>query len=184
MAEGSTTAPATGFTQEQVNSMVANARRDIEAKYADYDDLKKKAQDAEAAVEAQKSDLQKLQGTVDQLATDLKDERLNGLKSTVAAAAKLSPAQAAYLKGSTQEELQASAAKLQEDFGIKPAGTTDDGGADGADGDQQTTTTGGDQQQQTTRRPVDQLQSAGSTVTTTAPDESDPDKLADLIGRR
>lgn len=185
MTEQQTTSTAGTFTQEQVNSIVANAKREVEAKFADYADLKKRAEDAEAAAEAQKTELQKLQGSVDQLANDLKDERLAGIKKDVATAAKLTPAQAAYLKGSTIEELTASAAQLQADFGIKvdeSTGGDGDGGQTTDDGGQQTSTT--TTTPPATRRPVDTLTGGGTTVSTSAPDESDPAKLADMIGRR
>ena len=47
------------FTQEEVNSMLAKERRDTEAKFAGYADLKAKAEEYDKQVEAGKSELER-----------------------------------------------------------------------------------------------------------------------------
>lgn len=64
--EGSTAEnqPAGGsqqFTQEEFNRLVAREKRELRAKYADYDDLKAKAEQLDAIEEAKKSELEKAQ---------------------------------------------------------------------------------------------------------------------------
>ena len=49
------------FTQEEVNSLLAKERRDTQAKFPDYEDLKAKAAQLDAIEEANKSDLEKAQ---------------------------------------------------------------------------------------------------------------------------
>lgn len=53
------TAEPKTFTQEEVNSIVAGRLADERKKYADYSELKKKAEAFEAYEEGQKSELQK-----------------------------------------------------------------------------------------------------------------------------
>ena len=47
------------FTQEEVNAIVGRRVAETSAKYADYEELKTKAQAFDAAEEASKSELQK-----------------------------------------------------------------------------------------------------------------------------
>ena len=56
-----TTAPERTFTQEEVNRMQAQTRRDERNKYGDYNDLKARAAKAEELEQAQLSDAQKLE---------------------------------------------------------------------------------------------------------------------------
>lgn len=49
------------FTQEEVNAMIAKRVNTEKSKFADYEDLKKKALQYDALEEANKTDLQKLQ---------------------------------------------------------------------------------------------------------------------------
>jgi hypothetical protein len=49
------------FTQEEVNSLLAKERRDTQAKYPDYEDLKAKAAKLDELEEANRSDLEKAQ---------------------------------------------------------------------------------------------------------------------------
>ena len=56
-----TTAPERTFTQEEVNRMQAQTRRDERNKYGDYNDLKARAAKADELEQAQLSDAQKLE---------------------------------------------------------------------------------------------------------------------------
>ena len=56
-----TPAPEQTFTQEQVNRMQAQTRRDERGKFADYGDLKARAAKADELEQAQLSDTQKLE---------------------------------------------------------------------------------------------------------------------------
>ena len=49
------------FTQEEFNRLVAREKRELRAKYADYDDLKAAKAELDAIREAQKTDLEKAQ---------------------------------------------------------------------------------------------------------------------------
>lgn len=49
------------FTQEEFNRLVAREKRELRAKYADYDDLKAKAAQLDAIEESKKSELEKAQ---------------------------------------------------------------------------------------------------------------------------
>ena len=55
------TAPARTFTQEEVNRMQAQTRRDERGKFSDYGDLKARAAKADELEQAQLSDTQKLE---------------------------------------------------------------------------------------------------------------------------
>jgi hypothetical protein len=89
---------------------------------------------AEAA-SANKSDMDKLTATVQQLSADLAEERRKSMVAEIAAAKGLSPAQAKRLTGSTRDELEADADDIVEAFGIKSDKGKDDDKADTADKD-------------------------------------------------
>jgi hypothetical protein len=57
----SQSADGSQFTQEEFNRLVAREKRELRAKYADYDDLKAKAAQLDAIEEAKKSELEKAQ---------------------------------------------------------------------------------------------------------------------------
>lgn len=181
MADEGTT---TGFTQAQVDSMIANAVHKARQEFADYDELKvaKEAADQQAA--AQKSQLEQLTGKVTDLTDALAKRDQDALRMQVATAAKLTPQQAKFLTGKTEAELQASALEVRETFGLKDEEATEgaEGAAEGAAGSSQQQAPPAQQQPQT-RRPQD-LAAAGGTVHTGTPDEMDPGKLADMIGSR
>ena len=49
------------FTQDEFNSLIAREKRELRSKYADYDELKAKAEQLDALKEAEKTDLEKAQ---------------------------------------------------------------------------------------------------------------------------
>lgn len=173
-----TTTPAATFTQQQVDSIVANARREAEAKFADYAELKGKVDAAEAKEREAQTALEQLSGQVTKLTDSLAERDQQALRNQVALAKKLTPEQAEFLSGKTEAELSASADKVRTTFGIK-----DEAPAEGDEPVQPTTTTTTTGNQPHTRRPTDGLTAGGAPVTTGAPEETSPEKLADLLGR-
>mgnify|MGYP002547575064 CR=1 FL=1 len=101
------------FTQDEVNSIIADRLTRERAKYADYDDLKAKAQQFDAAQEAGKTELQKANEKAaklqEQLDTLTKANTLRELRSKVAAATGV-PAE--LLSGDTEEACTAQAQHL------------------------------------------------------------------------
>lgn len=132
--EGNTNTPAGGgsevktFTQDEVNRIVDERLKRERAKFSDYDELKRKAAEADTS----KSELQKLTETVNQLKDDLTEERHKSLRTDVAQAKGLSAAQARRLTGKSREELEADADDMIATFGIKkPSEEGEPGGNDG-----------------------------------------------------
>ncbi|MEU5950333.1 DUF4355 domain-containing protein [Micromonospora sp. NPDC047465] len=137
------------FTQADVDRIVRERLAREREKYADYDELKSKAGEADK----NKSALDKLLEKVSGLEERASKAEAAALRADVAQAKGLTPAQAKRLHGSTREELEADADELLSMF--KPAeGKGGDGGKDGdgkgtGDGDGgkggvDTSTTGGD----------------------------------------
>ncbi|WP_189079249.1 hypothetical protein [Mangrovihabitans endophyticus] len=110
------------FTQADVDRIVRERIGREREKYADYDDLKQQAAEADKNKSAMDKLLEKVSGLEDRAA---KAEAQN-LRNAVAAAKGLSAKQAKRLQGSTREELEADADELLADW--KPAG---DGKGDG-----------------------------------------------------
>lgn len=103
------------FTQEDVNKMMGEVRREARSKYKDYDELKAKAEKYTQLQEANKTEAEKIQERLTQLEkenTELKQqqEHLN-LVNEVSREKKVP---AALLFGSTKEELESSADALIE----------------------------------------------------------------------
>ena len=94
-------------SQEAFDKRVAARIARERAKYADYNDLKTKAQKLEEIESASKSEAQKAQEQVAQLQKELEAERFNTVRNRVASKHGV-PAH--RISGSTEEELDASAA--------------------------------------------------------------------------
>lgn len=98
------------FTQDEVNELVGKARteerRKVTSKYADYDDLKAKA-------EASRT----LEDRVAEIERQARDAETRALRAEVANAKGLTPSQAKRLIGATREELEADADELLRDLG-------------------------------------------------------------------
>ncbi|MBA9002017.1 capsid assembly scaffolding protein Gp46 family protein [Thermomonospora cellulosilytica] len=136
MSDDTTTTPAAPaektFTQAELDRIVAERLRREREKYADYDDLKARAQ----AADASKSELQKLAERVEAAEKRAADMEAKALRAEVAQAKGLTPAQAKRLTGTTREELEADADELLEVFGGRKDSGGKDGGTDtGADKD-------------------------------------------------
>ena len=65
------------FTQEEVNAMMAERVKREQSKFADYEDLRKKAEKYDQAQEASKSEIQKLTEKITGLETELKTSKKN-----------------------------------------------------------------------------------------------------------
>lgn len=114
--------------------MLANERRKTEAKFAGFEDFKAKAEQFDAAQEAQKSDLQKAQDalaavTAERDSLKSAQERAKWV-GEVAEETKLPASTVSMLSGKDKEELMEQAKKLAPDFaepvrgeGGKPAKT-------------------------------------------------------------
>lgn len=133
MPEEGETTPATApegrtFTQADVDRIVEDRLKRERAKYSDYDDLKKRAAEADT----NKSELQKLTETVTKLKDDLGEERQRSVRTEVARKTGLSLAKVERLKGDTEDELLADAEQV---FDVKPGdGKTATGSTEGATG--------------------------------------------------
>ncbi|MFW6091495.1 MAG: capsid assembly scaffolding protein Gp46 family protein [Actinomycetota bacterium] len=178
------------FTQDEVNRIVEDRLKRERAKFSDYDELRRRAEEADKS----KSDIEKLTETVSQLKSDLGEERQRSLRAEVAQAKGLTPRQARRLTGSTKEELEADADEILEDFGVKRDGGGNGGGSGetGQSGDggetgetesgksDEGSEAGGDSRSIGT--PREKLRSGGS-VPKAEPEEMDPRKLAEAIPR-
>lgn len=183
MAEDTVTGEKT-FTQDEVNKIVAERLKREREKYADYDELKARAADADRS----KSALDKLAEQVKSLEERAAKAELAALRAEVAEAKGLTAKQARRLQGSTREELLADADELLAEW--RPA-AADKGGDSGGDKDSSGSddgkpvtarATGGDSQSGTRTRPREALRS-GTAVPSSGPDETDPMKLAAMVPR-
>lgn len=168
--------------------MIAAEVKKVREQFADYDELKAAATDADKS----KSQLDKVSEQLAALTSRAEKAEFAVTRNEVIRAKGLSAKQARRLTGSTQAELEADADDLLESFPEKPGtggsgttgtdGTTDGGDTDGEqDNEQDGASTGS--RSSTRGRPREQLRS-GTPVTTREPEETDPMKLAALIPRR
>lgn len=122
--------PERTFTQAEMDAVIGDRLARERAKYADYNDLKAKAQAYDAAQEADKSDLQKATERADALEKELNALKTANqereLKDKVSAETGVP---ASLLRGSTEDELKAQAqaildfAKPQKGYpAVKDAG--------------------------------------------------------------
>lgn len=104
------------FTQADVDAAVekiaakirAEERRKVSEKYADYDDLKKRAEGAKS-----------LEDRVAEIEKQAKESEHRALRAEIANAKGLTASQAKRLVGSTREELEADADELLKDIGAQ-----------------------------------------------------------------
>jgi wobble nucleotide-excising tRNase len=103
------------FTQEEVNGIVAERLNRDRQKFADYEDLKKKAEEFDKLQEANKSELQKATERAAAL-----EKELNGLKKAEEVriirenVAKETGIPAHLLTGTTEEECKAQATAIAD----------------------------------------------------------------------
>jgi hypothetical protein len=107
------------FTQEQVNDLLARQKGDVQRRFADYDDLKQRAEKL-AEIEAEKqTDLERLTSERDGLKETLTPLQTENLRLRVALDKKVPPPLIDRLKGGTKEEMEADADELLKFVGGK-----------------------------------------------------------------
>lgn len=120
--ESETTTPPTGeegktLTQADIDRIVEDRLKRERAKFADYSDLKAKAEKLEELEASQQSEVEKLANRIAE-AEKARDVAVSeALRLRVTSAKGLTPEQAEFLTGSTQEEIEAQADKLLAAFG-------------------------------------------------------------------
>jgi hypothetical protein len=199
MTDDSASGSTKTFTQADLDrAAAAGAQRERQRaaeKYADYDDLKAKA-DAAAANE---SKLDKLVTQVEALTGRAEKAETENLRRTVADEFGLTAREARRLSGKTADELRADAEEMVEDLGIDvkarkagkagttaPKGEATDGETEGgetAQDDEETPATSRQTPPAARMRPRENLRS-GAPRTETAPVETNPLKLVENIPRR
>lgn len=176
--------PTTGkteetFTRAQVRAMIAAEVRKAREGFADYDDLKARAAEADKS----KTQLDKVLEKLTQAEERTKKLEAAQTRSSVIAAKKLPANLAKWLPtGGTEEELTSKADELLADW--KASGGKIDGEDDGnteQDGNEGKATPPA-QPAARTGRPREDLRS-GAPTTAREPEETDPLKLAALIPR-
>lgn len=143
------------FTQAELDRIIADRLKREASKYADYDELKAKADKFDEHEAANKSEVDKLREQVETLTKSQTAAEAKALRAEVAMAKGLTDAQAKRLSGSTREELEADADELVEMFkgqGNNPPPSN---------------------------RPKPNL--AGGSDPTEVPEETDPKKLAESV---
>lgn len=110
--------PTKTFTQDQVNALLADQKRKASEKFADYGDLKSKAEQLDKIQEENKSELQKALDRAESAEKATAAATTQAARATVAAT-KGVPVD--LLSGTTQAELEASADAL---LAFKGTGTT------------------------------------------------------------
>jgi len=95
------------FSQDQLNALVADAKRKEREKFADYDDLKTKAATLDEIEQSSKTETQKALDKAAELETELNKYRTKDQVTQWAAEiTKDSEIPASVLRGSTKEELE------------------------------------------------------------------------------
>ena len=107
--EGKQEAPPKTFTQDQVNSFLADQKRKITSAYADYDQIKADAVELAKIREADKTELQKAQERAEAAEKRAVEAEFAALRGRVAASKGVP---ASSLTGTTEDELTASADEL------------------------------------------------------------------------
>lgn len=116
------------LSQADVDRIVQQRLAREREKFADYDDVKAKAAELDKIREAEKTDLEKLQGQYEEL-LGKHSQTEHRLRITRAAAKHgLSEDAAAFLHGETDEEVDAAAAKLAALTSAATNGGESDGG--------------------------------------------------------
>uniref|UniRef100_A0AAU8GMK0 Scaffolding protein n=1 Tax=Mycobacterium phage Farewell TaxID=3158893 RepID=A0AAU8GMK0_9CAUD len=113
-----------GFTQEQVNAMIAAERREVEAKFQGFDDYKSKAEQFDQLTAEQKSEIQQATEAANDFRSKWEAEQKARAKletqlqrQQIAATKHLDPDLWDRVRGNTPEEIEADVQKLVEKFG-------------------------------------------------------------------
>lgn len=108
------------YTQEQLNAVLADHKKRIQAQFADYDDIKAQLATAQEASEAKVSEVATITTERDSLQSELTAKEMEALKLRVAMEKSVPAELIDRLKGSTAEELQADADVLLK--AVRPSG--------------------------------------------------------------
>lgn len=176
------------FTQAEVDKLVRDRLTRERGKYADYDDLKARAAEADKG----KTQLDKIEAQLAEMTKQAEKSAREVLIRDVADELKISVKQAKRLSGTTREELLADGREFLEEFKPAQRKSTNDGDANG-DGDDDDSSDDDDDKgssdngrqaepPQRRSRPRENLRS-GAPMTGGKPEETNPLKLAELIPR-
>lgn len=117
-----TEAPAEELTPDQLRAALTKARREAAAKRVENKTLKAAADELQVIKDSQKTEYEKLVERAERAEAEANAARHERLARSVAKEAGLDPDLAEFLKGSTEDELRASAEKLKSKAGSpKPA---------------------------------------------------------------
>lgn len=141
-------------SQEDLDRIVQSRLARERSKFADYDDLKTKAEEFDKLQDSQKTELQKASDTATKAVARAEAAELKALRLEVAAGKGLSPSQAKRLVGKTKEELEADADELLDSFKDEGSGSS---------------------KAPPGKRPTERLSGGGDP--SEEPDETDPEKL-------
>lgn len=100
------------FNQEQVNALLAEQKRKEREKFAGYDDLKKKAEQFDAAQEAAKSEQERAADAARKAQADADSARSEALRYKAAATHKVDPDYFDLLGSGTEEEIASRAERV------------------------------------------------------------------------
>jgi hypothetical protein len=167
------------FTQAEVDQIVKDRLTRERAKFADYDELKAKAAEADKSA----TQLDKIQQQLEAVSQRAEQSERQAMIREVADELKISVKQASRLSGKTKEELLSDGREFLEDFA--PKGRTNEGGNDdaGSNSDDSATTSPARETTAPSRgRPKETLRT-GAPLTRSEPEETNPLKLAELIPR-
>lgn len=119
------------FTQDEVNEMMGKVRREARGKFADYDELKAKAERYDAAEEAAKTELERANERAAKAEAELKEAREREERAALLRrVSEDTGVPTGLLKGSTEEELRDSAKAVAAYAASKrPEYPADKGGA-------------------------------------------------------
>jgi hypothetical protein len=181
------------FTRAQVRAMIGAEVKKVREQYADYDDLKARAAEADKS----KSAIERIEAKLDETTKRAEKAEREALVREVADELGVSVRMARKFDGKTREEMLADGRDTLSDMGIEPDkgkrkakdettdGDTDDsagnetGSGDGeAGGQQETERTAPTPRRQ--RRPVERLRS-GAPATESKAEETDPLKLVENV---
>lgn len=117
------------ITQEQLNKLLASQKREIEGKFAGFDDFKSKAEQFDQLTEASKSELQQANDTAADMKAKWESSQADNtklksqlLRQQISATQKLDPDLWDRVRGDTAEDIEADVKKLVEKFGTSSAG--------------------------------------------------------------
>ena len=104
------------FTQADLDRIIEQRLAKEKAKFSDYDDLRRKAEQLAEIENASKTETEKLREELDQIRAAHAEATAKAIRAEVAISKGLTAAQAKRLVGSTLDELEADADEILEAF--------------------------------------------------------------------